>query len=162
MTRFAAVLLLLAATAAQADDRELAPTGTLRATYIVTNPVQASVDPATKEVRGPAAELARELAKRAGVPLTIAGANGVQGVIDSVKDGLADIGFVAFDPVRAAQVDFSQNYALAQNSYIVVENSPIRSVADACSYEMSFTPSSNITQRTDERPSSSERRVSPR
>ena len=85
----------------------------------------------TKEVRGPAAELARDLAKRAGVPFTIKGANGVQGVIDSVKNGEADIGFVAFDPSRATQVDFSQAYSLAQNSYLVPESSPIRSVADA-------------------------------
>jgi polar amino acid transport system substrate-binding protein len=115
MIRFAmALTVALAATAALASD--LAPTGTLRATYIATNPVQAFVDPATKEVRGPAAELTRELARRAGVPFTISGANGVQGVIDSVKNGEADFGFVAFDPVRAAQVDFSQAYSLAQNT----------------------------------------------
>jgi polar amino acid transport system substrate-binding protein len=108
----------------------LAPTGTLRAVYIATNPVQASVDPATKEVRGPAAEIARELGKRAGVPVTVSGARGVEGVIEAVKNGSADIGFVAFDPVRAEQVDFSQNYALAQNTYLVPENSLIRSVAD--------------------------------
>ena len=53
------------------------------------------------------------------MPVTVTGAQGVQGVIDSVKNGTADIGFVAFDPVRAEQVDFSQNYALAQNTYIV-------------------------------------------
>src|SRR2546421_2833162 len=126
-------LTLLAALSAHANDlaKDLAPTGTLRATYIATNPVQAFVDPATNEVRGPAAALARELAQRAGVPVTITGAKGVEGVIGSVNNGEADIGFVAFDPVRAAQVDFSQNYALAQNSYIVPENSPIKSVADA-------------------------------
>ena len=33
--------------------------------------------------------------------------------------------------VRAEQVGFSQNYALAQNTYLVTESSPIRSVADA-------------------------------
>jgi polar amino acid transport system substrate-binding protein len=55
----------------------------------------------------------------------------VKGVIDSVKNGAADIGFVAYDPVRAEQVDFSQSYALAQNTYMVPENSAIRSVADA-------------------------------
>src|SRR5437763_10477691 len=126
------LLALLAAFPARANDpaQDLAPTGTLRATYIATNPVQAFVDPASKEVRGPAAALARELANRAGVPVTITGAKGVEGVIESVKNGDADIGLVAFDPVRAAQVDFSQNYALAQNTYIVPENSPIRSVAD--------------------------------
>ena len=133
MIRIALVALAFAASSASANDlaRDLAPTGTLRATYISTNPVQASVDPATKEVRGPAATIAAELAKRAGVPVTITGAQGVQGVIDSVKNGTADLGFVAFDPVRAEQVDFSQNYALAQNTYIVAENSPIKTVADA-------------------------------
>jgi polar amino acid transport system substrate-binding protein len=124
-----ALLLALAGHAALAND--LAPTGTLRATYIATNPVQAFVDPATREVRGPAADLTRGLARRAGVPFTITGANGVQGVIDRVKNGEADIGFVAFDPVRAAQVDFTQAYALAQNTYLVAESSPIKSVADA-------------------------------
>jgi len=128
------LIVLLAALAwpAQANDlaKELAPTGTLRAVYIATNPVQAFVDPATKEVRGPAADLARELGQRAGVPVTVTGARGVEGVIDAVKSGAADIGFVAFDPVRAEQVDFSQNYALAQNTYLVPENSPIKSIAD--------------------------------
>jgi polar amino acid transport system substrate-binding protein len=129
MIRLAIAVFVLAGHAALAND--LAPTGTLRATYIATNPVQAFVDPATKEVRGPAAALTQELARRAGIPFTIKGANGVQGVIDSVKNGEADIGFVAFDPTRATQVDFSPAYSLAQNTYLVAEGSPIRSVADA-------------------------------
>ena len=129
MIRLAIILLALAGHAALAND--LAPTGTLRATYIATNPVQAFVDPATKEVRGPAAALTQELARRAGIPFAIKGANGVQGVIDSVKNGEADIGFVAFDPTRATQVDFLPAYSLAQNTYLVAEGSPIRSVADA-------------------------------
>src|SRR6476659_2530768 len=133
MNRAVALLVVLAALPARANDlaKDLAPTGTLRATYIATNPVQASIDPASNEVRGPAAALAHELARRAGVPVTITGAKGVEGVIESVKKDEADIGFVAFDPARAAQVDFSQNYALAQNTYLVRENSPIKSVADA-------------------------------
>jgi polar amino acid transport system substrate-binding protein len=128
---------LVAALPARGDDspqaiaKVLAPTGTLRAAYIATNPVQAFVDPATKEVRGPGAEITRELARRAAVPFTITGAKGVEGVLEAVKNGSADIGFLAFDPVRAAQVDFSQNYSLAQNTYVVVENSPIKSIADA-------------------------------
>jgi polar amino acid transport system substrate-binding protein len=102
----------------------------LRATYIGTNPVQAFSDPSTKEVRGPAVELARALAQRLKVPLDIKGVQGATGVIDSVKKGEADIGFVAYDPVRAVDVDFSQTYALAQNTYLVLANSPLRSVAD--------------------------------
>jgi len=113
-----------------ANANELIPTSTLRATYIGTNPVQAFVDPATKEVRGPAAEIARALAQKLKVPLDIKGAQGVPGVIDSVKKGEADIGFVAYDPVRAVDVDFSQTYSLAQNTYLVLASSPLRSVAD--------------------------------
>lgn len=106
------------------------PAGTLRATYISANPVQAFVDLKTGDVRGPAADLTRELAKRLGVPFRIAGAQGVAGVLNSLKNGEADIGFVAYDVVRARDVDFSQTYSLAQNTYAVPENSPLRSVAD--------------------------------
>ena len=121
-----AVLAVQAAVAAHAND--LVPTGTLRATYIATNPVQASIDPATKETRGPGAEIARALSRKFGVPLDIKGARGPAGVIDSVKQKQADIGFLAYDALRAAEVDFSQTYSLAQNSYLVLDGSPLRSV----------------------------------
>jgi polar amino acid transport system substrate-binding protein len=119
--------LSLGATA-RADDR--VPTGTLRVTYIATNPVQASVDPKTGEVRGPGADMARAIANHLGVPVKITGVAGPAGVLDSLKKGDADIGLLAFDPERAKEVDFSPPYALAQNSYLVPENSPLRSVAD--------------------------------
>lgn len=110
---------------------DLAPAGTLRAVYISTNPVQAFVDAASGEARGPAAVLAAGLAQRAGVPLELTGAASVQAVMDAVLSGGADIGFLAYDPGRAEQVDFTQAYAIGYNSYIVREDSPIRSVADA-------------------------------
>ena len=125
---WAVLAAFLTATAASADD--LVPTGTLRATFIANNPVQAVTDGKTGEVTGPAADLGHELARRLNVPFAITGVPGVQPVIDSVKNGEAEIGFVAFDPVRAAQVDFSQPYSLAQNTYLVREGSPIRAVAD--------------------------------
>jgi polar amino acid transport system substrate-binding protein len=111
-------------------DRSLLPTGTLRAAFIASNPVQAVADPQTAEVRGPAAELTRELARRLDAPFRIAGAQGAAGVIDAVKQGAADIGFLAFDPARAAELDFSRTYSLAQNSYVVLARSPIRSLQD--------------------------------
>src|SRR5947209_5950796 len=77
------LVLMAGVTAAAAGDpapqdlaRDLAPTGTLRATYIATNPVQAFVDPATGVTRGPAAAITAALGKRAGVPFTITGAKG--------------------------------------------------------------------------------------
>jgi polar amino acid transport system substrate-binding protein len=124
----AAGLILICIGPALTDDR--IPTGTLRATYIATNPVQASVDPVTGELRGPGAAIARAIARRLGAPVKITGVASPASVIDSVKTGEADIGFIAFDPQRAAEVDFSQVYALAQNTYLVREDSPIRAVAD--------------------------------
>lgn len=132
MSQFLSTLavVLAAGVSATALAAELIPGGTLRATFISTNPVQARTDPATGEVKGPAADLARELGRRLGVKVTITGANGVNGVLASVKDGTADIGFLAYDPVRAKEVDYSQTYALAQNTYLVLEGSPLRSLAE--------------------------------
>jgi len=101
----------------------------VRATFINTNPVQARVD-ATGEARGPAADLARALAAQLGVPATVKPAQGVPGVIETVRKGEADIGFIAFDPSRTEHVDFSQVYLLAHNTVIVPQGSALRSVND--------------------------------
>ena len=130
MKRIATIAALLSALALPAAANDLVPTGTLRATYIGANPVQAFVDPTTKQVVGPAAELTKALAEKLGVPFEIKGAQGVLGVMDSVKKKEADIGFVAYDPTRAAEIDFSQTYSLAWNTYLVLDSSPLRSVDD--------------------------------
>jgi polar amino acid transport system substrate-binding protein len=124
----AAGLMLGCAVQASADDR--IPTGTLRATYIASNPVHAFVDPKSGELRGLGADIAREIARRLNAPVKITGVASPAAVIDSVRNGEADIGFIAFDPQRAAEVDFSQVYALAQNTYLVREDSSLKSVAD--------------------------------
>ena len=123
-------IVLATGVSAAALAAELVPGGTLRATFISTNPVQAKTDPATGGVKGPAADLARELGRQLGVPVTIKGAQGVNGVLASVKNGEADIGFLAYDPVRAKEVDYSQTYALAQNTYLVLDGSPLRSISE--------------------------------
>jgi polar amino acid transport system substrate-binding protein len=109
----------------------LAPTGTLRAVFLQNNPVQGKVDAKTGAVSGPAADLTRELGRQLGVPVLITGVAGARELIDSVKNHTADIGFLAFDPSRATDVDFSQVYSLSWGSYIVPTNSPLHAVADA-------------------------------
>lgn len=108
----------------------LAPTGTLRAVFLGGNPVQGRIDPNTGEATGPAPDLVRELARRLGVPFAIAGVPDAAAVIDRVKSGRADIGFLAYEAARAAQVDFSVPYLLMQNAYLVRADSPIRTSAD--------------------------------
>jgi polar amino acid transport system substrate-binding protein len=132
MIRTIALLALFAAFPAHANDlaRELAPTGTLRVTFIGRNPVQATIDEKTGEARGPAAEITRMMAAKLGIPFTFVGVANGPAVIESVKSGAADIGFVAFDPARAAEVDFAQAYSLVQQAYAVPDASPIRVSAD--------------------------------
>jgi len=112
---------------AQADS---APSGTLRAVYLASNPAQAVRDSATGEVRGASADLARELAKRLNKPLDLKAAPSPPAVIEAVKNGQADIGFVAYEATRVGTVEFSQTYMLVQQSFLVLNDSPIRNVAD--------------------------------
>jgi len=109
---------------------DIAPGGTLRAAYLGTNPAQAMRDPATGEVRGPAYDLARELAHRNNVPLEFKPIASPPAVIEAVKNGEADIGFVAYEATRLGTVEFSQTYMLVRQSFFVLDGSPIKAIAD--------------------------------
>ena len=110
---------------------DLAPTGTLRATFLAGNPVQATVDSSTGAISGPAADIVKELARRAGVPYTIAPSNGAKELMERLNNGTADIGFLAWEADRAQLVDFSGPYLLMEVTYLVPAGSPIRIAADA-------------------------------
>ena len=124
----ASIALLLFHSLAFADN--IAPTGTLRAAYLSSNPAQAVRDPTTGDIRGASADLARELAKRRNVPVALVPLPNPAAVIEAVAKGEADIGFVAYAPERVGTVEFSQIYMLVQQSFVVPDNSPIRAVAD--------------------------------
>jgi polar amino acid transport system substrate-binding protein len=109
---------------------DIAPGGTLRAVYLGTNPAQAMRDPATGEVGGPAYDLARELARRNHVPLEFKPIANPPAVIEAVKNGEADIGFVAYEATRLGTVEFSQTYMLVRQSFLVLDGSPIKTIAD--------------------------------
>jgi polar amino acid transport system substrate-binding protein len=119
--------VLACGTSAIAGD--IATGGTLRAAYLGTNPAQAMRDPATGEVRGPAYDLARELARRNNVPLEFKPIASPPAVIEAVN-GEADIGFVAYEATRLGTVEFSQTYMLVRQSFLVLDGSPIKAIAD--------------------------------
>ena len=94
--------------------RDLAPSGKLRVTFIVSNPVQVTRD--ASGFRGPAIDLGRELAKRLGVPFEPLGHPRAADIVASAKTGAWDLAFLAFDPERADAVDFSPAYVEAHNA----------------------------------------------
>jgi polar amino acid transport system substrate-binding protein len=108
----------------------LAPNGTLRSSFIATNPVQGRVDAKSGAVSGPAEDLTRELARRLGVPYTVTALPDAGAVLESVKNGQVDIGFLAVEAERATQVDFSDAYSSSGAAYAVRANAPFQKSAD--------------------------------
>ena len=127
----AALILLpsLSNTTLAANDI-IAPTGTLRAAYIVTNLAQARRDPATGEINGVIADITRELGRREGLPVTITPLPTAAAVLDAVRSGAADIGFVAPNPERMEIVLYSNPYMLVHQSALVLADSALQSVND--------------------------------
>lgn len=106
-----------------------APTGTLRAAINVGNPVLAHQDATTGEAGGVSVDLARELARRLGVPLTLVIVPTAAQSVETIKAGTCDVAFVAIDPARAADLEYTAAYVQIEGVYLVAETSPIRSNA---------------------------------
>jgi polar amino acid transport system substrate-binding protein len=108
--------------------RELAPTGKLRAAINFGNPVLAQRDPATGEPRGVTAALARELARRLGVPIEFVPYHAAGQVTAAARSGVWDIAFLAIDPARAVDIAFTPPYVLIEGTYLVRDDSPLRAI----------------------------------
>lgn len=110
--------------------RELAPTGTIRAAINFGNPVLAQRDPTSGQPRGAASEIARELAHQTGLPLEFVDYKSPGEVLEGLSKNAWDIGFLAIDPLRATQIEFTVPYVILEGSYMVPVDSPLRSVED--------------------------------
>ena len=124
-----ALVTLMMASALTAQRTPLAKDGTVRAAYLASNPAQAVKDPATGQARGVVVDLVRELGRMHGVTVTLIPLANPQRVIDAVRNGEAEIGFVAYNPERTGPVEFSKPYLLVHQTFIVRDDSPIRSIA---------------------------------
>jgi polar amino acid transport system substrate-binding protein len=105
---------------------ELAPSGKLRAAINYGNPILATRNAASGEPHGVSVDLARELAKRIGVPVELVIYTAAGKVVDGLKTGAWDIAFFAIDPVRAADTDFTAAYVVIEGAYLVPQGSPIQ------------------------------------
>ena len=109
---------------------ELAPTGTLRAAINFGNPVLAQKDPATGEARGVTVDIARELGRRLGVAVDLVGFDAAGKVFEALKAGVWDVAFLAIDPKRATEIDFTAPYVIIEGSYVVPADSALRAIDD--------------------------------
>jgi polar amino acid transport system substrate-binding protein len=110
--------------------KDLAPTGKLRAAINLGNGVLAQTDAATGKPKGITPDLAMELGRRLGVPVELVVYQAAGKVFDAVKDGAWDISFVAIEPVRAAEIEFSAPYVIIEGTYMVRQDSPLKAIAD--------------------------------
>jgi polar amino acid transport system substrate-binding protein len=123
-------LIAIPLIAAQSPSATLAPTGTLRAVFLGTNPVHGRVDPKTGEATGVVPDLVKELARKMGVRYAVIAMPDAAAVISALQNRTADIGFLAYDESRAREVDFGAPFLIMFNSYIVRANSPIQKSSD--------------------------------
>jgi len=90
------------------------------------NPILANANPETGEPGGVSVDLARAFAERLGVTLELVVFDAAGKSVEAVANEQADIGFFAIDPVRGAQIAFTEAYVLIEGSYLVRDSSPLQ------------------------------------
>lgn len=121
---------LAAPSAAPQPVTELAPTGKLRAAINFGNPILATRNATTGEAHGVSVDLARELGRRLGVPVELVLYAAAGKVVEGLQSSAWDVAFVAIDPARAVDMDFTAAYVVIEGAYLVPQDSPIRANAD--------------------------------
>jgi polar amino acid transport system substrate-binding protein len=107
----------------------LAPTGTLRVAVYQGSPTSMVRKP-SGETAGVAYELGHALARELGVPVRIIEFPRVQLVVDALKSGEADLTFTNATEARARDVDFTEPLVRLELGFLVLADSPLRSVTD--------------------------------
>jgi polar amino acid transport system substrate-binding protein len=103
------------------------PTGKLRASINLGNPVLAKRDPGSGSPVGVSIDLAENFAKRLGVDIEFVLFDSAGKSVEAVTREEADIGFFAVDPLRGQGIAFTAPYLLIEGCYLVRQDSKIRS-----------------------------------
>jgi polar amino acid transport system substrate-binding protein len=107
---------------------DLAPTGSLRASINLGNPVLAQ---GTEEApSGVTVDIARELGRRLGVPVELACFHAARESFEALNQGRADICFLAIEPAREEAVAFTAPYVVIEGVFVVAHDSLMTSPAD--------------------------------
>ena len=120
----------MTSTSIAAAKAALAPEGVLRVGLNLSNFLLIAPNPVGNDYRGVAPDLARELGRRLGVPVTFVPYDVPGKIADAVDTGAWDIAFFAIEPLRAAVVDFSAAYLEIESTYLVPAGSALQTIAD--------------------------------
>lgn len=102
------------------------PTGKLRASINLGNPILANRDPITQQPVGVSIDLANAFAQRLGVEAEFVVFDTAAKSVEAVTLENADIGFFAIDPSRGESITFTAAYVLIEGSYMVRTDSSIQ------------------------------------
>jgi polar amino acid transport system substrate-binding protein len=117
-------------TIAPALRSDLAPTGTIRVGINHANPVLARKDPKSGEISGVAVDLAHELGRRTALSVQVVPYDSAGKMVDGLKTGDWDIAFLAVDPGREGEIDFTAPYIEIEGTYLIPAGSAINTIAD--------------------------------
>lgn len=110
--------------------QSLAPTGKLRVGIFINNPIHAVKDPVSGELKGPAVDLGKELARRIGVPFEAVAYSSIAPLLAGAKAGEWDIATIGISAEREKLVDFTAPFMVVEFSYLVPRASLISTSAD--------------------------------
>lgn len=110
-------------------DAQLTTAGKLRVGINFGNALLANRD-AAGTPGGIAVDLARELARRAAIPMEIVSYRSAGEMADGARAGAWDVAFLATDPDRAGEIAFTPPYLEIEGTYLVPPGSPLRTLAD--------------------------------
>ncbi|ACC75891.1 ABC transporter substrate-binding protein [Paraburkholderia phymatum] len=106
------------------------PTGKVRASINLGNPILANRHAETGEPFGVSIDLARAFAERLGVELELVVFDAAGKSVQAINEERADFGFFAIDPLRGEMITFTAPYVLIEGFYLVRDDSPVRTNAD--------------------------------
>ena len=110
--------------------QELAPSGKLKIGLNYQNFLLVLGDGPDGQPRGIAPDLARELARRVGLPVEYVKFDAAGKLFDAVKAAQCDVGFLGAEPQRADEINFTSAYLEIPVTFLVPPGSPIKSLAD--------------------------------
>lgn len=102
---------------------DLAPTGVLRASINLGNPILAQATP--RGPHGVTVDITLEIARRLGIDVQFLTFDAARKSFDAMVNGDADLGFLAIDPARETEVAFTAPYVAIEGVFVVPEGSAI-------------------------------------